>query len=516
MWEAVAASRFMIDIMNKFYQLLFFCAFVCFAHGICAQTFKDYKRQAKQEFEAYREKTRRDFSAYRDSVNAEFARFMREAWKKRDAKPAVPLPERPEPPKPVVKHPGREPSQDTLPFELMDPSLPFRPKLQPVTPRPQPFVPLDVPEPDVPELKPVQPAFPVDFYGGSYALPLTDAQRFELKGVDENSVADAWLRLSEADYLPLLSACMQWRDSLLLCDWGYVRFLEKMTGAFFPESRQNEARLLQMFILTQSGYKVRIARSGNRLCLLLPLREMVYGYPYIMRDGMRYYILPSDGKGPYYVMEHAFPKEQQFSMEIPVMPSLASALTARRQLCSKVYPEVTMTVAVNKNLMDFYTDYPQTSWNVYVQASLSTEAKAAMYPALKAAVAGKDKSVAAGMLLNFVQTAFAYRTDDEQFGYERPLFPDETLYYPYSDCEDRAILYTVLVRELLGLDVVLLHYPNHLATAVALGNDVPGDYLTVDGRKYLVCDPTYINAGIGEAMSQYKQTKAEVIRVAGK
>lgn len=24
MWEAVAASRFMIDIMNKFYQLLFF------------------------------------------------------------------------------------------------------------------------------------------------------------------------------------------------------------------------------------------------------------------------------------------------------------------------------------------------------------------------------------------------------------------------------------------------------------------------------------------------------------
>lgn len=139
-----------------------------------------------------------------------------------------------------------------------------------------------------------------------------------------------------------------------------------------------------------------------------------------------------------------------------------------------------------------------------------------MYPALKAAVAGKDKSVAAGMLLNFVQTAFAYRTDDEQFGYERPLFPDETLYYPYSDCEDRAILYTVLVRELLGLDVVLLHYPNHLATAVALGNDVPGDYLTLDGRKYLVCDPTYINAGIGEAMSQYKQTKAEVIRVAGK
>ncbi|NCE72853.1 hypothetical protein D1136_08020 [Odoribacter sp. Z80] len=66
----------------------------------------------------------------------------------------------------------------------------------------------------------------------------------------------------------------------------------------------------------------------------------------------------------------------------------------------------------------------------------------------------------------------------------------------------------------MGLDVVLLHYPNHLATAVASGDDVPGDYLMLDGRKYLVCDPTYINAGIGEAMPQYKQIKAEVMRVA--
>ena len=56
---------------------------------------------------------------------------------------------------------------------------------------------------------PVRPAFSVGFYGGSYALPLTNAQRFELKGVDENSVADAWLRLSEEDYLPLLAACMR-------------------------------------------------------------------------------------------------------------------------------------------------------------------------------------------------------------------------------------------------------------------------------------------------------------------
>lgn len=97
------------------------------------------------------------------------------------------------------------------------------------------------------------------------------------------------------------------------------------------------------------------------------------------------------------------------------------------------------------------------------------------------------------------------------FGVERSLFPDETFYYPYSDCEDRAILYSVLVRELLGLDVVLVHYPEHIATAVAFDEPVTGDYFEMDGRKFTVCDPTYINADIGMAMTQFKSTPATLI-----
>ena len=65
-----------------------------------------------------------------------------------------------------------------------------------------------------------------------------------------------------------------------------------------------------------------------------------------------------------------------------------------------------------------------------------------------------------------MQTAFDYKTDGDQFGYEKPFFVDELFYYPYSDCEDRAVLYSYLVRTLMGLDVVLLEYPNHMATAV--------------------------------------------------
>lgn len=125
---------------------------------------------------------------------------------------------------------------------------------------------------------------------------------------------------------------------------------------------------------------------------------------------------------------------------------------------------------------------------------------------------GKSKSEAANTLIDFVQTAFEYKTDEEQFGYERPLFADETLYYPYSDCEDRAIFYSILVRDLLGLDVVLLHYPNHLATAVSFGEEIADTILclTIVNTLFAIL---LISERPSETPPQFKQTAAKVIRI---
>ena len=111
------------------------------------------------------------------------------------------------------------------------------------------------------------------------------------------------------------------------------------------------------------------------------------------------------------------------------------------------------------------------------------------------------------------QTAFEYKTDDAQFGGEKYMFAAETLYYPYSDCEDRSILFSYLVHELLQLEVVGLIYPGHAATAVRFSQPISGDQVEINGARYLICDPTYINADIGTAMPQFKQSKPTVIAI---
>jgi len=110
-----------------------------------------------------------------------------------------------------------------------------------------------------------------------------------------------------------------------------------------------------------------------------------------------------------------------------------------------------------------------------------------------------------------VQTGFKYQTDDNQFNRENYLLPEETLFYPYSDCEDRSFIFAYLVKRLIGLEVIGLGFPGHVATAVGFSSHVPGDHVVVNNKKFTVCDPTYINAVAGMTMPQYRGTTPEVI-----
>lgn len=91
------------------------------------------------------------------------------------------------------------------------------------------------------------------------------------------------------------------------------------------------------------------------------------------------------------------------------------------------------------------------------------------------------------------------------------IFAEESLYYPYCDCEDRSVLLSRIIRDVLKLKCLLIYYPGHLATAVKFNEDVNGDYISVDGNKYIVCDPTYIGAPVGVTMPEMKNSKVGVI-----
>ena len=131
--------------------------------------------------------------------------------------------------------------------------------------------------------------------------------------------------------------------------------------------------------------------------------------------------------------------------------------------------------------------------------------------AIKDIVNGLSEQEAVRKLLNWTQTAFVYKLDNEVWGYDRAFFPVETLFYPYCDCEDRSILLSRIIADVLGLESILVLYPGHLAIAVNFHEHTDGDYIEFEGRRFVVCDPTYIGAPIGMTMPGMDNEKAKAI-----
>lgn len=395
---------------------------------------------------------------------------------------------------------------------------PTTPAAKPATPTPPTTPPAVVP---VPTAKPSAPTSALYKESSEKQMINYCGQRIyvdkSLKGVcsignmREKAVADAYEAMCKADYKPLLADCRQLKKDLKLNDWGVFLFVRDVSNALCADA--NASVVMQQFLLNELGYKSKMARRADRDQMLLFVATdcKMYGRPYFTKDGLNYYNLTSDETCQFYMCQEDSPKaKSSIDMQITNAPLLNSGMV--NSVHKNGAGTVAVSVDVPKSLMLFYKSMPQCDYSVYVNAKVNPAVADRLLSSLAPIVEGKSETEAANLLINFVQTGFKYATDQEQFGYEKPFFVEELFYYPYCDCEDRSVLYSYLVRNLLKLDVVLFDYPNHIATAVCFNENVSGDFVTVEGKKYIVCDPTYIGASIGKAMPQFKRVAAKVLK----
>lgn len=450
------------------------------------------------------------------------------------AKPTTPA-LKPEPPAAKPATPATKPMTPTL-KPATPTAKPASPTAKPTTPAAKPTTPAA--KPTTPAAKPTPPTTPPAVVPVPTAKPSAPmsalykessekqminycGQRFyvdkSLKGVcsignmREKAVADAYEAMCKADYKPLLADCRQLKKDLKLNDWGVFLFVRDVSNALCADAHASV--VMQQFLLNELGYKSKMARRADRDQMLLFVATdcKMYGRPYFTKDGLNYYNLTSDETCQFYMCQEDSPKaKSNIDMQITNAPLLNSGMV--NSVHKNGAGTVAVSVDVPKSLMLFYKSMPQCDYSVYVNAKVNPAVADRLLSSLAPIVEGKSETEAANLLINFVQTGFKYATDQEQFGYEKPFFVEELFYYPYCDCEDRAVLYSYLVRNLLKLDVVLLDYPNHIATAVCFNENVSGDFVTVEGKKYIVCDPTYIGASIGKAMPQFKRVAAKVLK----
>lgn len=511
----------------------------------------DFVKQFKQARQAMMD----DYSKFRNTILTDYDQYLQGVWKeyekfKADKRPFAPKPKK-QPTYDVPKQPEQpvsmKPTMPVSPIEVPKDTVKQQKKPVPVAPTERPTIdPVNKPKlpetkPDIPDIEftgsgielplmpavasiPVMPALPdishvtvpmskpsvdVDFYGeqlhmqkaitvGSMAIASTE------------DVANYWKMLKKSDLKELTQAFASESRRMGLSDWASAMLVEKYIATALPNASQNEKLIAQQYVLANCGYNVRLAMCGSRVTLLVPYAEHVYEKTFLTIDGKKYYLYPDiDDTGAFRTCE--LPKDAELGKDMELR------FTGNAQIGEETKPfryeaaGIVLEGEIPTGIMPLLDAYPVIDIPTVASSVVDKKLRDKVVEQIKAQVQGLSEQEAANRILRFIQKGFPYATDDEQFGREKYFYFEESLYYPMNDCEDRAIFYAYLVHEILGLDVHLSQFTGHECTAVAFTDPVEnGTSYEYKGKRYYICDPTYIGARIGRCMPRYVKESPKI------
>lgn len=358
----------------------------------------------------------------------------------------------------------------------------------------------------------------IDFFGLQESVPFAENMRLPRIMASEQDASKGWNVLSQSDFMPAVEAFQDMRDKHALSDWALYTAVKKYTDAVYIEEYVNEKVLTQMFILSQMQYKARVGSSGGELILLLPFTAPIYQVSYISDGDEDFYIFSYsrlNSQDPLYTFSDDFSgADRKLDLVIDKQMVVDYDYYRLKTLASWAqYVDEEVKVPLNIPCVKFTLDYPQSDLLIYHRSAVDPELQKAVFTQVRYKILkdGMNELEAVGFVLTLIQRGFDYKTDYEMFGRSKPLFVEESFYYGANNCKDRVLLFSWLVKDLLGLDVAMFCYKGHVACGVALPGEVTGDGYDFEGRRYVMCDPTYIGAPVGATMPKYRDVQPQII-----
>jgi len=461
---------------------------------IFAQTYEEYLRSQEQAF-----------SSFKEARDKEFSEFLNKEWKAykeaqgesayEEKKPQV-IPEAPKK-KLIVKK-----KKEAIKKVVVKPAL-VKKKVQKVYDK-------IVITPESQDMKTLY----TKFFGVDLEVHYDKSILISMeREITKDGVASTWDTLAGSEYETTIKELKTISKKLRLNGWANYLLVKQVSSSIY--TNENEAKVFSWFALLKMGYDAHLSYQRNRVVLLLPVEGNLYNTVYYTLKNKKYYAIDYYNKGKIgsvTTYDNTYEgANASIDFSITDLPLLAEHKKEKHLVFRVNDKNRAVNLSYNINILNFFQSYPQVSYENYFSSPESLLLENSIKTSFEPLLRGKSQQEALDLILNFVQNAFAYQVDDTQFNSEKVMFPSETLYYPYSDCEDRAILFSYMVKTLLDMDVVGLKYLNHMATAVWIEQKVQGEYIKVGNRRYIVADPTYINAGIGMSMPQFKGSSSYII-----
>lgn len=345
------------------------------------------------------------------------------------------------------------------------------------------------------------------------------SSKLKLKSLSETDISNGWKQLSESNFSETIADIISVKKRLNLNDWATYCLINELSSQLFATSNSEKA-LFSCFLLTHLGYDVKLGRTSrdtslyqNELIMLMPFTSQAFNLNRIDIANKIYYIEPleknwREKKTIFSYRKNLSLAKNNLNLHVKSLPQLGSTIIRRKlNLQASTVPS---HISCKKALVDFYNTYPNTELSVYLNAPLSQELKNSLTSSLQSfKVSQQNNTAKINKLLNWFYSSFSYKEDN----IEKALFAEQSPLQKYTDCEDRAIFFARIAKEIFDLDVVLFVFDDHVATGVYLPSN-PNDYsLMFKGKRYVICDPSSKECKAGFVMKEYANKKATILPV---
>ena len=349
-----------------------------------------------------------------------------------------------------------------------------------------------------------------DFYGTNISINIPHGmQTARYFPQSKEGISNYFQSVALSPYEFLLTYIQNVSSDLNLNDWGKYLLIKKISESIFTS--QDESRLLSWFLFNKLGYSVRVGLSNSHVVVMYYSEKVIYATPNYKLDAKKFYVVSDYAKGSagkVFTYKQNYPgADKALDLTMDSLPTFVDNKMQKTLHFSQYGKKYTIKYSYNKNLIDFMATYPQADYETFFNAPLDASTYQDIAIELKKHIHVKQASVALNFVLHFVQNAFVYEVDSQQFGREKVMFAEETLFYDKSDCEDRAVLFSNLVKELFQISVVGVKYKDHMTTALYI--PMNGDAVNVNSKKFIIADPTYTNAKVGQSIPKYKRIKPD-------
>ncbi|WP_294966840.1 hypothetical protein [Sulfurimonas sp.] len=469
-----------------------------------------------QSFEDFKKSNAKSFKKYKDSRDSTFNKYLKEQWEAYNVYKGTPLYSKPKPRSISPAEPKQIKSVGPKVSIIIKRVEPVKEKV--TTPKvKKKTTPVQEPKKDIvitkikpiivqekkDEMPPRDIAF--NYFGSELGFDISDGlKQAKFYPQNQKGIRNFFDNAASSDYKNLISEIKSISKSMKLNDWGvYLLVLDISKKVHM---NHDNANLLSWFIFNKLGYAVKVGLAKNRVVLMHYSNKIIYSTPNYKFSNKKFYVVSKYSKssvGRLYSYKQDYPDAKKpLDLSLKTLPNLSKDIRKKTLSFEENGKTYKVTFDYNQNLIDFMATYPQADYETYFNSPLETMTYNSIARDLKKYVDGKKAGDAMNFVLHFVQKSFKYERDNQQFGREKVMFANETLYFNKSDCEDRAILFSYLIKELFGVGVVGVKYKDHMATALYV--PMSGDSIKAGQRKLVLADPTYINASIGQSMPKYK------------